>query len=63
MDKESFRLFIQIIKLIENEEVRGNKINDLISSTIDSFYHDLTEEQRKKIKDEFSYYLAGADFY
>ena len=63
MDEESFRLFIQIIKLIENEEVRGNKINDLISSTIDSFYHDLTEEQKKKIKDEFSYYLAGADFY
>jgi DNA-binding ferritin-like protein (Dps family) len=64
MDEESFRLFIQVIKLIEDEEARGNKINDLISSTIDSFYRNLTEGQRKRIRDEFSYYLSSRyDFY
>ncbi len=63
MDEESFRLFIQIIKLIASEEVMGNKINDLISSTIDTFYHDLTEEQKKRIREEFSYYLKSEDYF
>jgi DNA-binding ferritin-like protein (Dps family) len=61
MKKENFKLFVKMLRLIENEELKGNKINDLISSAIDNFYPDMTEEQKRKLRDEFLFYMRKKD--
>ena len=68
MEEENFEVFMEILKIIEREELKGNKIDDLISSMIDNFYSEMTDEQRKKIKEEFSFYMSrisqmDEDFY
>lgn len=57
MEEENFKVLIEILKIIEKEELKGNKIRDVISSMIDNFYPDMTDEQKKKIKEEFSLYI------
>ena len=62
MKEENFEVFIEILKIIEKEELRGNKINDVITSMIDNFYPDMTDEQKEKIKEEFSFYIRKEEF-
>ena len=57
MDEENFRVLIQILRIIEQEELRGNRIKDVISSMLDTFYPEMTDEQKKKMNDEFSFYI------
>ena len=58
MKEENFKVFIEVLKIIEKEESKGNKIRDVISSMIDTFYPDMTDEQKKKIVEEFSFYAS-----
>jgi len=62
MKEENFEVFIEILKVVEKEELKGNKINDVISSMIDNFYPDMTDEQKKRIKEEFSFYIRRETF-
>ena len=62
MKEENFEVFIEILKIIEKEELKGNKINDVITSMIDNFYPDMTNEQKKKIDKEFSFYIRKEAF-
>ena len=62
MKEENFEVFIEILKIIEKEELKGNKINDVITSMIDNFYPDMTDEQKKRIKEEFSFYIRRETF-
>jgi DNA-binding ferritin-like protein (Dps family) len=57
MEEENFKVLIEIIRIIEKEEFRGNKVGDAISSMIDNFYPDMREDQKKKIREEFLAYI------
>ena len=61
MEEENFKVLIEVLKIIENAELKGSKIDDVIISMIGNFYPDMTDEQKQKLKEEFSLYIKKRD--
>lgn len=56
MEEERFSLLVQVLKLLEQEELKGVSLPKAIARVIDSFDADLTQEQRTLILREFAHY-------